>query len=252
MIAALAAGLADVLSDPRLPALFGAVFMAGLIRGFSGFGAAMVFMPIASALYSPPAAVAMLAVTDTVITLPITLAAMRRCRWPEIMPLTIGAAIMTPIGVKALLYVDPGVMRIVISAMILAAVAAMATGWRYAGTPTRTVTVGVGALSGFAGGMAGLMGPPVILFWLGGQHDMLKVRDNILAFFGIATIVTMTTYFLNDMLTPERLTISAVLMPLYAVAIFLGARGLRYATDALFRRLALVFCGAVAILALVL
>ena len=44
-----------------------AAALAGLVRGFSGFGAAMVFVPIAGALYSPEQAVVLLFLTDTVV-----------------------------------------------------------------------------------------------------------------------------------------------------------------------------------------
>lgn len=46
------------------------VLVAALVRGFSGFGAAMVFAPPAIAILGPTVAIPVLAIMDFVVTLP--------------------------------------------------------------------------------------------------------------------------------------------------------------------------------------
>ena len=54
--------------SPTLLAMFaGAAFLAGLARGFSGFGAALIFIPLASAIVGPRVASAVLLVVDAVL-----------------------------------------------------------------------------------------------------------------------------------------------------------------------------------------
>ena len=48
--------LAQALAQPGLGWLFAAALVAGVVRGFSGFGTAMAFMPVAGAILSPFAA----------------------------------------------------------------------------------------------------------------------------------------------------------------------------------------------------
>ncbi|MCG8689630.1 MAG: sulfite exporter TauE/SafE family protein, partial [Minwuiales bacterium] len=135
------------LGGPQLPWLALAALGAGLVRGFAGFGAAMIFIPVASALIDPKAAVILLFVIDGIATLPLLVPAVRICRWSEIMPLIVGATLSVPLGVQVLVRMDPVLLRWIICGAILLAVAVMATGWRYSRRPSMPVTVGIGGMA---------------------------------------------------------------------------------------------------------
>ena len=81
--------------------------LAGLVRGFTGFGAAMVYIPIASAVYEPVVAVVTLFIVDAIIQIPLVYRAVHRCRWSEVLPLALGATLTVPVGVYALRVSDP-------------------------------------------------------------------------------------------------------------------------------------------------
>lgn len=224
-----------------------AVAAAGLVRGFSGFGAAMVFVPIAGVLTDPETAVVLLMLTDGVLSLPMLIPAARLCVWREVLPLAAGAALTTPFGAWLLVALDPVVTRWVISLLILAAVGLLALGWRYHGQPRLLSTVGVGAASGLTGGLAGLTGPPVILFWMAGQHDAARLRANTVMFFGFTGVFSAISYVVAGLLTAERVAGAITLLPVYAVALALGIWLFRFATDRFFRRLAFTLCAFAAI-----
>lgn len=220
-------------------AVAAACVLAGLVRGFTGFGSAMVFAPVASAVYGPRVAVPLLFVVDALVTLPMLVAALRRCTWAEVVPLSAGAALAIPLGVTALAVISPLLVRGGMSVAVLLMAVPMAAGWRYRRRPSLPATLLIGGTSGFAGGVAGLYGPPVILFWLGGQADAPTFRANVIVFFGLVSVVAGVTFWLHGLLTRAVLTTGAVLIPLYALALWIGARGFRHAPEPLFRRLAL-------------
>jgi len=219
-----------------------AAAMAGLVRGFTGFGPAMVFTPIAAALYGPAKAVPMLFVIDAVASLPVLVRAVRECHWREVLPIAAAAALTVPLGVRMLVLTDPALLRWILSGTILLAVMAMASGWRYRGQPGLPVTLATGGLSGFSGGFAGLYGPPIILFCLGGQSNATMVRANIFVYFGLVTVVGGATFWLSGLFTGEVLRLSVSLMPVYGLALWLGAHFFSKARESLYRRLALVLC----------
>ncbi len=231
-------------------ALATAAALAGLVRGFSGFGSAMVFVPVASAVHSPEAAVVLLFLTDSVISLPLLPPAFRRCAWREVLPLALGAGLLVPAGVEVLLAADAAVMRWAIPLLVLASTGLLASGWRYAGPPSLPATLAVGGLSGLAGGMASLYGPPIVLFWLGGRQDTPTVRANVLAFFGLTTVVSAAVYLAHGMVTRPLVATAAALAPVYGLGILLGARCFRWAPAWAFRGVALALCGLVALLSL--
>ena len=78
--------------------VLGAV-LAGLVRGFSGFGTAMVFIPIAGQVLSPVATLIVLLVMDLIGPLPNIPRAIRDGKLPDLLRLITGALIGAPIGV---------------------------------------------------------------------------------------------------------------------------------------------------------
>jgi uncharacterized protein len=236
------------LADPWTVGWLGiAAAVAGLVRGLSGFGSAMIFVPIASALTSPPTAIVLLFVTDTLLTLPMVARASRRCAWREVFPLAAGAACTAPVGVWLLVVVDPTLMRWVISSLILVLVAVLASGWRWRRRPNRPATVAVGGASGLTGGMTGLGGPPVILFWMAGDDQPATVRANIIVFLTFTGAFNLVGYVVSGLITEERVGLGLVLVPAYGLALLLGAWLFRFATPRFFRALAFGLCALAAL-----
>lgn len=233
--------------DPRFWWLAAAAVLAGLVRGFSGFGAAMIFLPLAGMVVRPEVAVPLLFVADNLATLHITLPSFRRCCWAEILPLAAGATLTIPLGVAVLVAADPETMRWAISLMILVAVALLAGGWRLEKALPLYGTAAVGGLAGLAGGAASLYGPPLILFWLGGRSGAAQVRDNIYAVFGLLSVAAGITQWLHGLLTLDVLRVAALLLPVYLLGTVVGARLFRGASEAQYRWAALGLCGLVAL-----
>lgn len=238
------------LTDPTFLGLAGASALAGLVRGFSGFGSAMIFVPIASALQTPAVAVVLLFLVDTAVSLPLLPPAFVRCVWREVAPLALGAALLVPVGVELLLWADPPTLRWVISLLVLLFTALLASGWRRRGEASVPVALLIGGSAGLAGGLASLYGPPVVLFWMSGRHDTVTVRANILALFGLLTVVSAATYLENGMITDVVLATAVPLAPIYGIGILLGALVFRWAPERAFRAVALLLCGATALLSL--
>ncbi len=241
---------AIILALPASPVFWGlsasAVF-AGLIRGFSGFGTALAFMPGAGALVTPAVALPVMIIIDTVPILPFLPRAIRHCNKRDVVLLVAGCAVTVPIGVWLLLVLDPVVMRWAIVTIILVLVAALAFNLRYRGQPTTVLTFATGLVSGIFGGMAGLSGPPVIIMWLAGQNNAERVRANTMVFLASLTVITGTTLFLNGLFTLRAIAYGIALMPFYGLGLFLGARLFPLASERTFRRVAfaLIALGAI-------
>lgn len=225
-------------------------FGAAVVRGLAGFGSAMIMIPVLSVFLGPVVAVPILNLVDAVTTLPMLPPATRKCRWREVIPLFIGAALLMPLGVHLLKVVDPTLLRHVMAVLILGMAVVMTFGLRYKGEPNRLVSVAVGAVSGVMSGAIGLSGPPIILFWLGGQANAATARANVIAYFGLMTVALIATMIWNGLFTSQVLGLSLILMPVYALGLMLGAQGFRYASEKSFRMVALALISAVAIISL--
>ncbi len=230
--------------------VLGATVTAGLVRGFSGFGTALVMVPPLSLVFGPTVAIPIMSLVDLPGTLGLIPNAVRRAAWREVAPASLGAAICLPFGVYVLIVADQEILRWVMSAMILLLVALLASGWRYGRRPTPPVSAGVGSVAGLMGGAVGVPGPPVILFWLGSRADAAVVRANIIIFLAILTVTSYVSFTVGGLFTRDVFVVAVFLMPVFAASIWLGAHGFRFASERTFRLLALGIIAAIALLSL--
>jgi len=141
-------------------------FVSGTARGFSGFGSALIFMPLASSLAAPPLVAAVLLIIDIVAAAPLVPNAWRQADRKAVAIMALGALVGTPLGTYALTRLDPLTTRWIISAFVLALLILLVSGWRYRGKDHVPVAVGIGGLSGFCSGLAQTGGPPIVAYWL--------------------------------------------------------------------------------------
>ncbi len=237
--------------NPSLLFSVGIVIAAGLVRGFAGFGAAMIIMPGLSLFYRPIDALAILTVIDIPATLQLLPDAVRHARWRQVAALASGATVAIPLGLWIMVSVDRDVMRRLIAVMVLIYVAILALGWRYRKPPSTALTFGVGAASGFLGGSTGMGGPPIIVFLMSGSNQASVIRGSILAYFAVTTVIYLAIFgWRHDLLTPQMWWHALILAPIYVGSTWLGSRLFRQASEPIYRWVTLIFLTCLALVVL--
>src|SRR6478752_7914263 len=123
-------GLAQY-STTSLVILVITAFIAGLARGFSGFGSALIFMPLASSVAGAQIASPLLLLIDFSTTLTLIPNAARRADRRDVSIISLGALIGVPLGTMALAWADPLTVRWGIVALIVTMLTLLISGWRY-------------------------------------------------------------------------------------------------------------------------
>ncbi|MEQ9350751.1 MAG: TSUP family transporter, partial [Alphaproteobacteria bacterium] len=116
-----------------------AVLIAGLIRGFSGFGSAMVMAPAFAIAMGPATGVPLLILLDLLVAAVILPPVLPRVAWRQVMPLSLGALVVLPFGAHILTVADEEILKRGTGLLILLFTGLMATGWRYHGRPALAV-----------------------------------------------------------------------------------------------------------------
>jgi uncharacterized membrane protein YfcA len=129
-------------------------FLSGTARGFSGFGSALIFMPLASSMAGPRLVAALLLIIDFVAAAPMIPNAWEHADRKATAVMVSGALVGVPIGTYLLSRFDPVTTRWIISAFVFALLMLLLSGWRYRGRDYPAISVGIGALSGFCSGLA--------------------------------------------------------------------------------------------------
>lgn len=222
-----------------LALLLAITFAASLARGFSGFGAALIFIPLASALLGPKVAVPLLLVADGVMTAGMVPGAVRKADRRDVLTMAVGAFVGVPTGTWLLTTLDPLVLRWGIVALAALMLALLLSGWRYRGRPKPPLTILVGVISGFFSGAAQVGGPPVVAYWLGGTIPASTVRANIVFFFAITTALGAIGYVWSGLITLQILLLALIIAPVYGFGAWAGSRMFGLASDQTFRRICL-------------
>ena len=238
------------LAEPRIFAAMAVAALAGLTRGFSGFGGAMVYMPLIATIYDPRIAAVTILLVDLVSATPFAIPEVRRCTWREVTPLSAAMAVGLPIGTWALLVLDPIVLRWCIAAVVLSLVPVLASGWRYHGAPRLPITLGVGLFAGVSAGAVLIAGPPVILYWLGGGNSAITIRANLMVLFMICDVLLVAIFGYGNLFEARPLALSLLLGLPYLAGMGFGSHFFHGASDRLYRTIAYIIITLAAIVSL--
>ena len=218
--------------------LISVLFIGGCVRGFAGFGAGMIFMPVASSVMLPSTAAATFLFVDGVVAMPLVVRAIRICDWSTVVPAAFGAIISVHFGAWLLANSNLLVLRWTIFLIVTGLLLLLVSGWRYKRRPTSSVSLSVGALSGVLGGISQVSAPPVVAFWISSAKEPAIVRANMIVFFALASFGTAAAYILYGFYTREVFHLLLLAAPTYGLAIFVGSKGFRRANPNLYGKIA--------------
>ncbi len=215
------------------------LFLAGLLRGFSGFGFAIAAMPLLS-LLRPPAEVApVVLLLQAAISMQGLRGAWGAADWPSLRWMLPGAVMATPFGLAALALLPPAPVRLVIAALVLATVAVLARGFRLAGSASPRAALGVGALAGLCNGLAAMPGPPVIAYYLAAPLRAGAGRAAMIVLFLFTSLAGLVPLALLGRLGLESLVLAGLgVAPVWGGSA-LGAALYARSPEARYRRVAL-------------
>ena len=235
----------------EIVAVAASALAGGVVRGFTGFGSALVMAPILSLAVGPRTAVPAIVIVLTIATVQLLPAAAREGGLRRVVPMGLAGCVGVPLGVIVLVTADQDLMRRFIAAVVVIFSLAMLSGWRYSRTPGAYVAMGVGGIGGVLSGAASVGGPPVIAFLLAGPDRAAATRAAMIVYFLFTQSVAVLLYWAEDIITQRVLWLCVLMLPAQMAGVWLGARLFPLASETMFRRIALGFLLAVGLVTLV-
>jgi uncharacterized protein len=233
-----------------LTALMAVALIASVARGFSGFGSALIFMPLASTVAAPRMVAALLLIIDLIAAAPLAPNAWKEADRKAVALMAVGALVTVPVGTYALTQFDPLTTRWIIVAFVTLLLILLISGWRYHGKGHPALSIGVGGLAGFCSGLAQTGGPPIVAYWLGRPIPGVIARANIILYFAFTDIISFATYTAAGILTWDVVKLALLVGPVYGFGLFMGARLFGVASETLFRRVCYSLIALAAIISL--
>lgn len=210
--------------DSALVYALGIAVLNGLIHGYTGFGGALLMVPLLSVLYSPVEAIAMVGVAMLCGSAQLYPAAARLAVWRELLPIFAGLVIFIPLGAYLLFHLDPHLIRRSMGGFIVVFAVILMSGWVYRGPRGIAPSAFVGALAGGITGASGVGGPPIALYYLASPHPAETQRANIVISVTVMTAVVLTSVAVGGGFSTEVVLRGIFLAPAYLIGVWAGAR----------------------------
>lgn len=203
----------QALALPGLGWLIAIAFIAGLVRGFAGFGTALIFLPVAAQIINPVWAVTVMIVMDLAGPAPAIPRALKDGHPRDLARLVTGMALALPLGLAALFAIEPTFFKIGVSVISLMMLALLISGFRYSGHVTPHTVWATGGIAGLLGGAAGIPGPPVIMLYMASTHPPRVIRANTTAFLFFYDLLMLAGFFVAGRLVglPVALGLIAII-----------------------------------------
>jgi uncharacterized membrane protein YfcA len=185
-----------------------ALFVLGgdVIRGFvfamiwgvivgtysSVFGTAMIYLPFAAQVVPPLWAILTLMAMDLIGPIPLIKPAFKDAQRRDLLLLLGGSLCLLPVGLALLSTISPETYRYLVSSISIVLLVCLVFGLRYSGKMYPPLVAAVGGLAGFSGGLGGVPGPPVILFYMASTLPVRVVRANMMLFLFFTDILIIS------------------------------------------------------------
>ncbi|MDF1794213.1 MAG: sulfite exporter TauE/SafE family protein [Thalassobaculaceae bacterium] len=232
----------DLLPDLHLPMFIltvCAAFLAGAVRGFAGFGSALVLAPVLALAYGPIVAVPLMSVLQLPVMYQLIRITRKETDWRRTGPMAATALVSIPLGAAVLKSLDPEMLRIGISGIVLGLAAVMAVGGLPRVARTRTRDMVAASTAGAMGGSTGIGGPPLVLYFLATGEPARQVRGDLSGYFMVTGVVGLATYFAYGLITLKILILGGVLSVPHFAGMSFGGYLFPRASEKTFRWIAL-------------
>jgi len=227
------------------------VFVAAVVRGYSGFGASAI-MVTGLGLILPPAEVVPIALLlEIVASVGLLPQVWRAVAWRMVSWLSAGAVLGMPLGIALLTRLPAGPMRILISLLVLGASLLIWFGYRFRGTPGGAHIFGTGIASGLANGVAAVGGLPVVLFLLSAATSAVVSRATLIVYLMLGDIYGTGVAAANGLVTGDVVLRTALFAVPLVAGVIVGNRQFIKTSPDSFRRFTLLLLMTLASLGLV-
>ena len=208
----------DILAATAFAGLFG-----GFVRGYSGFGFALAAVPALALVVPPALAIPAVLPIELAIGLATFPAEINRVAWQPCARLITGTVIGTPIGLAALASIPSGLMRVVVSVVVVLAVLVLWRRPQISGKMLgRGALIGAGVFSGLLNGGTAMSGPPAIIALLASNLTAASARATLIVFIAFSAALGIVLSAASGLLGPAAVGITVLMIPTAALGGILG------------------------------
>jgi uncharacterized protein len=217
-----------------------AIFLAAIVRGFSGFGFSLLAITAISIFMPTQEVVPSIFLLEVAASLNLIPSIWREIDWRGLRFLLLGYAVGVFPGIYVLVHAPAAPLAVALGLFVIVTAAVMLSGFRLERTPGAPATTGVGLASGLLNGAFGTGGPPVVLFYFSTPAAAAVGRASIIAFFLATDTLGLIGQAYSGIVNVQIFAQFIAWVPALLIGVAIGAKGFRHMDQVKFRRAVLV------------
>lgn len=200
---------------------FAIVFIAAIVRGYTGFGFAIISALGLMCLIPPVQAISIALTLDIVCSIHLIPKAIPNLEKKLLSKLLIGSVVAVPLGIYLLTSIDSNSIKMLVAIFSITGGACLLINRKLftslvATSNNYSLALPVGFVTGLATTMASSGGPPLMLYLLNTSLKAIQVRAVALLFFIVSSSCSLTGLFLiGDVTTKTLLWALQLLVPAF-------------------------------------
>jgi len=202
--------------------LSGVVFVASVVRGFSGFALSAIIMAAAATLIAPVELIPVLWWLELLASLIMLKGGWREADRRVAIGLIIGSIAGLPLGLWLTLSIDPDTSRIVALTVLIVLAAMQLAKVRLGFLATDAGLLFSGVVAGIVTGLCGAGGMVVALYVLASNLSPAVMRGSLVIYLFGTSLFSMITHLAMGTMTMIAVQRGMVLLPVVAVGVLLG------------------------------
>lgn len=199
------------------------LLLGGFTQGFTGFGSALVILPLLTMLTGVKTVVPLVILLGCVINFILLFQVRRHLQWRRVRVLLLACIPGIFCGVFILKTMATGFLELVIGLVLIV----FPVWLMLKGAPSRELPVGwawtAGFLSGILGGSVGAGGPPVIIYTALQPWGKFPIKSTLVGFFLVTSVTAGVVQAGGGLMTGEVLTLFASGLPALVTGVMAGS-----------------------------
>ncbi|MPZ88053.1 MAG: TSUP family transporter [Nitriliruptorales bacterium] len=213
--------------------------LAGAVSGLSGFGYALVSVPLLLLVFDPTTVIVALSFAGILINALVVLDSWRELDAGIVLSLLPWSAIGLVGGTQVLRIAEPIHIELAAGILVVAFAAALWKGVRLPGAQGRWGTVVAGASTGVMATSTGLGGPPIVMLFAARNLARDSFRASSAGYFLALAAITLSLLFARGMVETSHAPVTALLIPTAFAGKAVGTKIAKELESSTFRRVAL-------------
>jgi len=216
-----------------------AFFVASTVQACTGFGFALVAVPLLLLALPQATVVPVCALLSMFVSIAAVLECRRHLRARLVFPLLLGGVAGVPFGTKLLLTVAEGPFKLAVGVFVFLLALILMRGWTRPIRNQKIALLPVGLASGILNGSIALSGPPAILFLSNQQTPKDVFRANLMGYFILLNVWTVGFFAARGLIDRAVMLRVGIYVPVVILGALLGIRLSRVLSEPVFRKVAL-------------